>query len=303
MWQQRSRPFLLTLSALAFGLMGTPLHAAVVNVWIAAGQSNMTGSAATSEVPSDFMTVYPDILYTQDVGEGIEPFGPLQPRLAANGVSRGRFGPEMGFGSALDRSLGQYAIVKLARNGTSLNNHWQRGGGLRNLLLSYTENSMTELISMGFTPRLAGMLWVQGEGDANTTTVANRYQSNLRGLVSDVRDYFDSPDMLFLFNQAHEDLDRLATSTLRLKQQAYANEDPNAHLITIDDLELRDDFIHFPTDVHIEVGQRFASVANANFIAVPEPSAVAGLLTLAVPLFFGRFTRKKSQRTVSRSFK
>lgn len=271
--------------------------AAIVEVWLAAGQSNMTGSARDIFASDQPVRVsYPDILFAQDTGlvpaEGILASetggGFLQPRLNANGRSRARFGPEIGFGEQISLRSQKQAIVKFSRNGTSLNNHWRPGGALRNSFFSFADQAIADIAMLGFQPRVAGVIWVQGEGDANSEAVAGRYRRNLENFSGQIRTHFGSPDLPFLLNIAHADLDRPFTSTLRAQQTSFIEADPNAYGVSGDDLTIPDD-VHFDTDSHLALGRRLGALANA--VAVPEPSLAVALLGFCVA---GLSSRRRS---------
>lgn len=268
--------------------IGNAADAAVINVWLAAGQSNMVGAGHVDDLPDGFDYTIEAVRYTQDVGiVSPEGFGPLQPRLTTNGAIRRWYGSELTFGAEMTRNTSQLGIIKFARNGTPLQTQWAVGSNLRQQFFDFASASLDELRVMGYEPRVAGMIWVHGTGDTGSLAAATNYKDDLKILVDEVRETFGSPQMQFLYNQVHQDLNRAFVSEIRQSQADYLALDPYATMINIDDLPLQSDQTHFTSFTQQVLGQRFAAVA------VPEPSGLACLGLLAI---VGGVQRARRQR-------
>lgn len=268
------------------------VQAATVNVWIAAGQSNMVGAGHVDALPPGFVFPIDSVLYRQDTGlVPSEGFGPLQPRLTTNGAIRRWYGSELTFGSELSQNRSNLAIVKFARSGTPLSTQWTIGSSLRQQFFDFTSSSLDELRLMGHEPRVAGMIWVHGTGDSSTLSAATNYKNDLKQFVDEIRSTFDSPKMQFLYNQVHLGLNRRFVNDLRQSQLEYLSIDPYATMINIDDLTLQSDQVHFTSQTQQILGQRFAAVA------VPEISALTSLclMTLGACGWQWRRNKQKSQ--------
>lgn len=273
---------------IAMALVGQTLHAEALNVWLAAGQSNMVGAGRVEDLPDDFDFTIDEVLYSQDV-EIVAPegLGPLQPRLTMTQGIRRWYGSELTFGSSLaNRPGGNNAILKFARNGSPLGTKWHQEGEDLLGFYDFVDDHLEQLGNLGFEPRVVGMLWVQGTGDAFSQTLAGRYADNLTTMVSGIRDRYESPQMQFLFSQAHANMARNFVETVRQQQQEYAAGDPNSVLVNIDDLALSSDSVHYTSATQQALGFRFAAVA------VPEPH-LSSLIFFLISVGFLLFRSKK----------
>ena len=139
------------------------------------------------------------------------------------------------------------------------------------------------LREMGHTPVIRGMLWQQGESDAQDLETARAYGRNLARLIGSVRTALNAPKMLFAYghvlpaaNYTHKD----HPATILRKQQNNVAQNSNhplatrgALLVTTDNLSLRcddantphpNDVVHFGTPGTLQLGTRFANaVADA----------------------------------------
>lgn len=81
-------------------------------------------------------------------------------------------------------------ILKIGCHSSSLNDEWRPVGQDAGYLWDYFKNyifdpAIADLVGQGKTPNIIGMVWMQGEGDANSTMAAS-YETNLSSLVSRV---------------------------------------------------------------------------------------------------------------------
>jgi hypothetical protein len=250
-------------------------HAAPISVFVMAGQSNMVGGATDPVSPG--LSPQPDILYQYRLQTRVTPtvvradsedWGPL--RSLAGEVAGVTWGADLAFGQEMSRRLSTpVAILKVAANGTGLAVHWLPTiqDGLYPWMLEKVNTTMGQLTAEGYQPTIAGFVWVQGEGDANTLAIAQAYDDNLATLAQHVRADFGVANLPFLINEAHIDLARTYTDELRASQRAAAAADPNMYIINADDLALGPDSVHFTGAMYNEVGRRFADllVPSADF--------------------------------------
>jgi hypothetical protein len=115
-------------------------------------------------------------------------------------------------------------------------------------------------------------VWVQGSGDAYEFRAQN-YAANMHAFVDALRDGLGSDDLPVLLTQEHADSGRPAVDLLRLQKQAFADADPYAWLVNIDDGDLRDD-VHFTPETTLLAGDRLADA----WLAIPTPGSGAILL-------------------------
>jgi hypothetical protein len=198
------------------------------------------------------------------------------------------YGPELTFGSELSKRRGEFAILKYARNGSPLVTQWAPDGDALLGSYSFVDSQLGVLRATGYQPRVAGMIWVQGTGDASSLGVAESYADNLESLVDGIRDRYESPQMQFLFSQAHHGMDRPFVEALRARQREYASRDAHSVLIDIDDLVLKSDSVHYTSETQQELGFRFANAV------IPEPYSAAFLSFLALVVALRGSRKRKS---------
>lgn len=241
-----------------------PLHAETVDVYVWAGQSNAVGGA-WPPVPPGELGFQEDILYypnleTYDQYEADSPLA-LQSLYGFWPTYKGvTWGSEMSFAYDVSRrSRNKIAIVKAAANGAGLDNRWKStlDGDLYDWLLARLNVALADIADSGDFPRLAGVVWIQGETDAGWDGMRN-YGTNLSTLISDFRSDFNVPDLPFVVPQLHEDVVGPAVSVVREQQRNVADSDEHVFLINNDDQEILPDGLHYTNDMHIAVGQRVA---------------------------------------------
>lgn len=196
----------------------------------------------------------------------------------------------MGFGSTIQalRPKKNIAIIKHAHSGTDLYKQWNPGkddkdtlnwGEQYKIFVQTVIAGMDSLRERGYQPVIKGMLWQQGENDADKgDTVSARYGQHLRHFISRVRAQFKAPKMLFIYGyvypppntgqgitdvrQAEHDIDQDAHTPLSVKK---------AFVIPTDDLSQRaddpntrypKDHLHFGTSGTWELGVRMAGMMN-----------------------------------------
>jgi hypothetical protein len=227
-------------------------------------------------VPAYRSDLFPDLkIHNPGVGDDLIN---LQ---SGYGYTTEQFGPELSFGYRLRQLYPQDEIylVKLGITSTSLAGDWNpTSGSLYNLFKQRVTAALNDLTSHGKTPKITGMIWMQGEEDATNATNAQNYASNLRSFVSNVRTAFTAPDMKFVVGRITTDVAKWAgtyqTGQVRDAQQYIANYIPNTSWVNTDDLE-KAYYEHYGTQGQIDLGIRFANQFPGS--PAPEPSTMAML--------------------------
>ncbi len=182
-----------------------------ISVYLLGGQSNMVGSAYLEDLPKDLYTIPEILLYVGAAkfikAELADTLIPLQ--VHSTGTRGDTMDPSIGFGEKM-RELSpskHIALIKYAYIGTNLKSDWNPGAnaadtknwGKRFTIFVNTVNSgLAALEAAGWKPEIKGMLWHQGEADANGRKgVADTYGKNLAHFIGRVREQFAthaSPD-------------------------------------------------------------------------------------------------------------
>jgi hypothetical protein len=176
-----------------------------IDVFLLGGQSNMQGTARSSKLPADLLSMPEIRLYAAGTGVPSGIAGQWVDLQPANGSA---FGPEIGIGERMrDLCPGQpIALLKYAGSGTSLEIGWKPGanasdtgnwGPQFSAFVSTVNNGIAALEAQGWQPVIKGMCWLQGEQDSKdgldvpeSSTSADDYGANLAHFIGRVREQF-----------------------------------------------------------------------------------------------------------------
>jgi hypothetical protein len=297
-----------TLSmALAVFMLGSLCYGAPVRVFVLAGQSNMSGGGAMDDLPTapfDLTQPQADIGYhflikgpNPNMATDWSPLRPLWP-----GFTGTTYGPELTFGQRLAEQFPgeSVAIIKVAANGTDLQNAWAPNAdppSVYQAMIDHVALAMGQLQAAGDEPVISGFVWVQGSGDASNEAKGTEYEANLNELIASVRADWGMNNLPVVFNQYHVDSSRSSDgiAAVRQSQANVAAADPWAEIVNFDDLTLKSDFIHYTGPTQIELGYRLAD-AYISLVAVPEPASLLLCCLGVIGLIVGRaMTRRRRQ--------
>jgi hypothetical protein len=221
---------------------------APLDVYILAGQSNMVGMRSEIEkVPAEWMQEDPGFLFF-DKGQWI-------PAIPGTTEPKG-FGPEISFGQTL-RKKGHppLGIIKASRGATTLAEHWNAGPE-KGILVKFLEDQIRS--AQASRPlKFRGIIWMQGESDAETPARAQAYGENLAAFISTIREIVGDDTLPFYCGRVNPPADKFPeVETVRRSQETCPAE--NFILIDCDDLQKVPDNLHYNTEGIIEAGKRFA---------------------------------------------
>lgn len=241
----------------------------ITNVYLIAGQSNAVGAAQPADLSPEndaFVDPYPAVQIAQQINcptnftlgpaEVSTDWGDLAPRLPGQ-----RFGIELSAGRVLDDRLDNVFIIKTATNGTNLYSNWDPETAFSQF--AYLESFVDErLAELGGDARVAGLFWIQGNGDASSNERAQDYAANLGWLIMRLRQKYGA--------QMNVVIDRMPDSTLpfaatvRAQQLIVAQRVFGVVHVDTSDLALNGTQ-HYTADSLITLGARMAA-------AMPAPS-------------------------------
>ena len=261
--------------------VGGAKNVLVGDLWILAGQSNMEGVGDLIEVETPHPWVHsfqsrekwaPAEEPLHWLNESPRPIHhaiwglPMPTEIAPRDSSHTK-GAGLGLTFAKERVAQTgvpIGLVPAAHGGTSMQ-QWEpsrkgQGGG------SLYGATLERVKAVG--GQVTGILWYQGESDANPTD-ASLYEARMTELVQSFRADFGQPDLPFYYVQlggfVYEPQPDAVQSWNRIResQRVWQSAVPNVAMVSAIDLGL-DDGIHIDTPGLKALGKRLASVASGH---------------------------------------
>lgn len=263
-----------------------------IDVYLIDGQSNATGQGYLKNLPPG---VAPDprvLLFhsgTPHLDSGATPYAWIPLRQASE--SPDRFGPELGFGNRLQElePTHRIALIKHAHSGTNLFAQWAPGtdagdrahwGQQFAIFVETVDAGLVALRAQGHAPAVRGMIWQQGENDADKEGAhAAAYGKNLAAFIARVREQFHAPDLIFVYGYmlpppndqpgrdsvraGERDVDQDSGSPLATRGAFVVATDDLDHRATDPGTRYPNDHLHFGTAGTFELGRRMAEKMHA----------------------------------------
>lgn len=180
---------------------------------------------------------------------------------APGGIKHGRFGPEMGFVRSLRsrHSDGRFAVVKVQIGGSCLAD-WFPGAAFDPSgfarIQAEVPRALDSLREQGCRPRLAGLIWFQGEGDSGGEREAETYGVRFLEMFSSIRHVLGAGDLPCVLIQTHFPIQPF-NEAVQMAQVELAARMPATRLVETKDLN-QVDGVHFDSQAILEIGRRAA---------------------------------------------
>ncbi|MDP9174216.1 MAG: sialate O-acetylesterase [Planctomycetota bacterium] len=266
-----------------------------IDVYLIGGQSNATGQGYLANLPVGFTIDERVSLFHSGrphLDSGAKALSWMALRQASE--SPDRFGPELGFGNRLQEQFRhrKIALIKHAHSGTNLYLQWNPGadaadaahfGPQFKIFVDTVDAGMMGLRNLGYEPMIRGMIWQQGENDADARATAAgadiAYGKNLAHFIARVREQLGAPEMVFVYGyvmpppNVGEGRDRVRLGEKNVDQDSGSPlAVRGAFVVPTDDLSQRaddpntrypKDHLHFGTAGILELGKRMADVMKA----------------------------------------
>ena len=175
---------------IVLALTSCSLSQETIDLFIWAGQSNAQGWQGNADfyppdpggLDSQIKLNYTFVASTRS--DGWIEMQPQEGRFAS-----GHFGPEVTFARKLKEAGYNPAIFKYTRGSTSLHADWLAPGegGYYDAMVADLDTAITDLESRGHRVIIRGVIWIQGESDAETYDLASAYETSLISIISDMR--------------------------------------------------------------------------------------------------------------------
>ncbi len=237
---------------------------AVGDVYICAGQSNMSGYSGNL---TDATTPIPQVHRFHNNGrwdQAVEPIDASTYQTDRISLENPLHSLALPFAKSLYEDTGvPVALVPTSLGGTNLHTQWQRNATAPawRVLLYGSMLHRARAACGAQTP--AGFLWFQGESDAIGARTTAQYKTDLEQLIDHVRTDLGAPNLLAIvaqlgtFSSANLDL----WLPIQEAQRQVARDDPRVALVPTVDAP-RSDAIHFNVAGYKLIGQRFAEAAR-----------------------------------------
>lgn len=263
-------PTLSTTFGVLLSLLLPSAILATEQVWLLAGQSNMIGyGTSTAELPATLQQPQSNVKMFTDPATGWISLAP---------GSGHDFGPEVTFGRDMAASQPgvDVLLVKAPFGLGNLYDDWRSPNtGRAPAGPHYTNFMALKQAALALKPdaQIAGMIWMQGEGDGyDNLTMATSYADNLRLFIDSVRSDLNLPHLPFVLGQITSSNAWTYGSLVQQAQAEVARTTSNCHMVVTSDLLLGDN-MHYTTQSQMTLGSRFSQQALAA-IGVPEPDAI-----------------------------
>ncbi len=269
-----------------------------IKVFFLGGQSNMQGYGFNKDLPNDLKKKFENIYIFQ--GNNVEDNKPnaglgiwdnLQAGHGTDFSSDGktnklsdRFGLELSFAKKIQEynPTQKIAIIKYSRNGSSIDiagapyfGTWdteaisKTGKNQFDYFLTTVNKALSvrDINNDGIEDVLipTGILWMQGESDANNEEVANRYYNNLKKLMDLMRATFrnnDLPVVIGKISDSGDDKDGKVWDygeLVQYAQEKYTRIQKNVAIVRSTSTYKYSDKYHYDSSGYIDLGIQFAN--------------------------------------------
>jgi hypothetical protein len=223
-------------------------------IFLLGGQSNMDGRGITAEIPKEFLK-YPS---TVRIWSGANDWAEIKPGEM--------FGPEIGFAFEMSKKWPkvQIGLVKLGSSGTNMT-YWagkeaepkpKKEGPNGSLYVIWIQ-MLKKALKSAPDAQFKGVLWMQGESDAQDQKLSENYESNLKKIIEGVREETENKNLPFLIGKIQAKDFKFLKAVWKAEEDV-AKKIPNVDLVNTDAVELKPDKLHFTSKGQLELGKLFA---------------------------------------------
>jgi sialate O-acetylesterase len=240
---------------------------AVGDVFLAAGQSNMSGYAGALEPREpaiDEVHLFGNDYRWRQAAEPID--SGVDERDLVSQDTREEHSLMLRFAKEVRAAVGvPIAILPAARGGTSLQADWSRDNGDPESRFTLYGSAIHRVRAQGYQHPIRGVIWYQGEQDVGLGT--DEYLADLQALVANLRTDLANPSLFFGNCQLATREGTVLSVWLEIQeaQRRLALLDPLTSVIATVDLA-RADFVHLNIDSYKTAGTRLArSVVHGSY--------------------------------------
>lgn len=237
---------------------------AVGDVYLAAGQSNMSGYSGglgSPETPIDQALLFHND-FTWKIAEepmdgGIDQVDRVSWELPAHSLML-RFAKDLFIATGVP-----VGIIPGSLGATNLFDQWQRNDAVHDDRGTLYGSLLHRAALQNYDNPPAGLLWFQGESDAADVRTTSDYITDLERLISQYREDLGNSELSVLIGQLGTFDAALLDDWLAIQEaqrQVVERDSRTALIATVD--QPRADAIHFDVDGYKAIGARFAEAAR-----------------------------------------
>ena len=225
-----------------------------IKAFLLIGQSNMAGRGEFGEVPE----ISDDRIQMLRNGRWIRMAEPVNPDRPIWGRFHSGVGLSASFAAAYLREHPDdiVGLIPCADGGSGLGD-WEPGGALY-------DNALFQMKQARRSAEIAGVLWHQGENDAQSPETATRYRGRLEAFFASLRRDGRLQDIPFIIGELGRYLAsnpdkglRTGYETVNQALHAVAKDWPLVGIASSEGLEPKEDHLHFRSASLRELGRRY----------------------------------------------
>lgn len=253
------------------------------------GQSNMEGNSykqylvqtVGKDKTLEYTNGYDNVLISYETANTYSNSNhQFVPVKLGQGYSNDRFGPEVGMAEILSKQELKHPVylIKFAYGATNLYSQWNPSttGNLYQSAITYTLEQLGVIESLGYTPEVKAICWMQGEADSTTDYYQN-YADNESGFITSLRQEFDSyasKEIGFIDAGISDSSAWTHYQEInKAKEQVAEESENNIYFSTIEEGLTYNkepipniDYYHYDSDSMIKLGHLFSEKALGNFL-------------------------------------
>lgn len=241
----------------------------VGDIWVAAGQSNMTDMGALTDGfnpnTGDPIVDGMHIMYAENAKWSKMEHPTGEGRFWKKGV---RTSPVVSFARRLTQETDiPIGIIQTSVGGTSMY-QWAKGIKSGDALDGYLINAMKECFNVLPSKDITGIIWYQGCNDSSNEIYAYNYENLQKELFSQFREFFENKNLPIITTQLNdynqEDEAKTgyydAFSYLKDVQRQYAEKYDNVYIVGTSGYDIGDT-VHNTASSNISIGDSWARTA------------------------------------------
>lgn len=186
-------------------------------------------------------------------------------------------------GAIVGTANGGSGVTDAASGSITWNATPESSYSLLDMAVHATNEATTGLENAGHTVTYRGILWHQGERDAQNiddgTITKSDYDTAFRNMIAEFRAQLGSETPFWIFELGHEDTgDTQGYIDIRDIQNTVASEQPNTYVVSAIQKDFpeegkMDDNLHYTQTAYNEMGTTGAGNVASNISTAPEPAS------------------------------